>query len=65
MASLARPSTSRPTRLPHPTLTRYYLAMSESYVAVAQGPIDYIKELISRCEKIGIEVSLDRCRTKS
>jgi len=39
--------------------------MSDIYVTVAQGPIQYIKELISRCETIGIEVSLDRCRTES
>ena len=39
--------------------------MSERFVPVAQGSIDYIKELIERCEQIGIEVSLDQCRKKS
>jgi hypothetical protein len=39
--------------------------MSEQYVAVAQGPISYIKELIERCEAAGIDVSLDRCKKKS
>lgn len=38
---------------------------SERYVPVAQGSIEYIKELIERCEARGIEVSLDRCRKKS
>ncbi len=39
--------------------------MNDSYVAVAEGPMGYIKELVERCQRSGIEVSLDRCRKKS
>jgi len=39
--------------------------MDSTYVAVAEGPMAYIKELVEQCERSGIEVSLDRCRKKS
>lgn len=40
-------------------------SMSEELVSVAEGSMNYIKELVVQCQQSGIEVSMDRCRTKS
>jgi hypothetical protein len=46
--------------------SRILVSMSEpQFVAVAEGSMSYIKELVQQCERAGIVVSLDRCRSKS
>lgn len=36
-----------------------------NYVPVAEGSMDYIKQLVAQCADAGIDVSLDQCRKKS
>lgn len=37
----------------------------ESLVKVAEGSLNYIKDLVSQCQDAGIDASMDRCTKKS